>query len=573
MKKFIQKTFALTENGAKGMTKAAIASFFSNIAYMIPFMLILFFAQQILETNLLYPYYVYIIAILLLLILLYFPTNISYHSTYNETYKEAANLRFELANIIKRVPLSFFSKHDVSDISQTLMRDVGDIEHAMSHAVPQSLGILFFSAIVLVLLIVFNPILGATIAVPIILSLLLLFLSKKLQSKNTAKYHAHLRENANSFQHAIELQQEIKSFNLQKSVKEDLYKKIDLSEKLQLKAEVSQFIPVALSSSILKLTIGATILMGINLYTKEALSLLYLIGYIFAAIRLTDTIDGVFLYLSEIFYLDARIKGIATLRNAKINEGKKVTFDNYDIKFDNVTFGYNQNDVIKNLSFVAKQNQVTALVGPSGCGKTTLLRLISGLYSYDSGSITIGSHDIKGIDEESLYEKISVVFQDVMLFNISVMENIRIGNKDASDAQVIAAAKLANAHQFIQKLPDKYNTLVGENGSRLSGGERQRISIARAFLKNAPIIILDEISASMDAENEMNIQESLSTLIKNKTVLIISHRLKAIEKVDQIVLLEDGRCSATGEHKDLIKKSNLYKKMWQRFSQAEKFIY
>lgn len=573
MKKFIQKTFALTENGAKGMTKAAIASFFSNIAYMIPFMLILFFAQQILETNLLYPYYVYIIAILLLLILLYFPTNISYHSTYNETYKEAANLRFELANIIKRVPLSFFSKHDVSDISQTLMRDVGDIEHAMSHAVPQSIGILFFSAIVLVLLIVFNPILGATIAVPIILSLLLLFLSKKLQSKNTAKYHAHLRENANSFQHAIELQQEIKSFNLQKSVKEDLYKKIDLSEKLQLKAEVSQFIPVALSSSILKLTIGATILMGINLYTKEALSLLYLIGYIFAAIRLTDTIDGVFLYLSEIFYLDARIKGIATLRNAKINEGKKVTFDNYDIKFDNVTFGYNQNDVIKNLSFVAKQNQVTALVGPSGCGKTTLLRLTSGLYNYDSGSITIGSHDIKGIDEESLYEKISVVFQDVMLFNISVMENIRIGNKDASDAQVIAAAKLANAHQFIQKLPNKYNTLVGENGSRLSGGERQRISIARAFLKNAPIIILDEISASMDAENEMNIQESLSTLIKNKTVLIISHRLKAIEKVDQIVLLEDGKCSATGEHKDLIKKSNLYKKMWQRFSQAEKFIY
>ena len=278
--------------------------------------------------------------------------------------------------------------------------------------------------------------------------------------------------------------------------------------------------------------------------------------------------------LAEMMYIDARIKRIKELRQTKIQTGEKVELKNFDIEFKDVEFSYNaERKVIDGLSFVAKQNQVTALVGPSGCGKTSVLRLMSRLYDYDKGHIFIDGKEIDKIDTDSLFHKISIVFQEVSLFNTSVLENIRLGNKNADDEQVKQAARFAHCEEFISRLPQGYDTIIGENGSRLSGGERQRLSIARAFLKNAPIIILDEISASLDVENEMQIQQSLNSLIKGKTVVIISHRLKSVENVDKIIVMNNGKLDAEGTHAELLKKSALYRNMIEKSSATEKYRY
>ena len=305
----------------------------------------------------------------------------------------------------------------------------------------------------------------------------------------------------------------------------------------------------------------------------EQVSLLYFLGYLIAAVKLSDSVSTLFEGLAELMFVDARVKRIKELKSTETQEGVPADFKNFSIEFKDVEFGYNENKVIDGVSFTAEQNQVTALVGPSGCGKTTILRLASRLYDYDKGQILIDGKDIKKIETESLFDKISIVFQDVTLFNTSVMENIRIGNKSATDEQVKEAAKMANCHDFIESMPDGYNSLIGENGSKLSGGERQRISIARAFLKNAPIIILDEISASLDVENEMKIQESLNSLIKGKTVIIISHRLKSIENADKIVVMNNGKVEAAGKHSELLQKSSTYKNMVEKSSATEAYEY
>ncbi|MBQ3437687.1 MAG: ATP-binding cassette domain-containing protein, partial [Fusobacterium sp.] len=246
----------------------------------------------------------------------------------------------------------------------------------------------------------------------------------------------------------------------------------------------------------------------------------------------------------------------------------------YDIELENVSFSYNKDEnILKDVSFLAKQGEVTALVGISGCGKTSILKLVSRLYDYDRGTIKIGDKDIKKISTKNLFEKISIVFQDVILFNNSILENIRLGRPDATDEEVLKAAELANCNDFIKKMPNSYNTLIGENGVALSGGERQRLSIARAFLKNAPIILVDEISASIDVENEKKIQESLNKLLKNKTALIISHRLKSIENVDKIVVINDGKVEAVGKHKDLLRKSQTYLNLIEKSLLSENFKY
>lgn len=290
--------------------------------------------------------------------------------------------------------------------------------------------------------------------------------------------------------------------------------------------------------------------------------------------KIIFTVEGLYQNISEIMYLDSRISRIRELRNAEVQTGKSKDLKKYNIELRDVVFGYSEdNRVIDGVSFTARQNEVTAIVGPSGCGKTSLLRLMSRLYDYDDGSIIIDGEDIRDIDTDSLFDKISIVFQDVMLFNSSIMENIRLGNRDASDEEVLRAAELSNCNEFVDGLPDGYETVIGENGGKLSGGERQRISIARAILKDGPIILLDEISASLDVENEMKIQESLNTLIKNKTVVIISHRLKSIENADQIVVMNKGKVDGVGSHQELLNKSSLYKNMIDKSNMTENYLY
>ena len=309
------------------------------------------------------------------------------------------------------------------------------------------------------------------------------------------------------------------------------------------------------------------------LHTGE-INILYFLGYVLASIKVRESVEAVSMNVAELYYLDSMVKRIREVRETKIQQGKDQTISSYDIEFDQVSFSYDKDtEVLKNISFTAKQNEVTALVGVSGCGKTSILRLMSRLYDYDGGSIRIGGLDIKEISTKSLFEKIAIVFQDVTLFNASVLENIRIGKKTATDEEVVQAARLANCEEFIRRLPDGYKTMIGENGATLSGGERQRLSIARAFLKDSPIIILDEIAASLDVENEKKIQDSLNRLILDKTVIIISHRLKSVENADKIVVIDCGRVEASGTHLELLKTSPTYNNLVEKAKLTEEFQY
>lgn len=573
MSNWIRNYFSLTENGAKGSARASYAAFFKFFAYMSPMLLLMYFVQTNLEGT---PKSMsfYLIGIVVTCALMYILINIAYHTTFNETYKEAANLRIEIANTLKELPLSYFSKHNLSDLSQTLMQDVADIEHAMSHAIPEMIGFGLYFVFMCVLLLMGNVKLGLAVLVPIAASAFFLFLSKRMQVKATTKYFYKLRNNADAFQEAIEMQQEIKSYGRKASVVANIHRAIDETEKLHIETEVMQAIPVTLSSSVVRFSLGLTVMVGSLLYLNGEVPLIYVIGYTIAATKLMDAVAAVYANIAEVMYIDARIERIRELRNTKVQQGEPYEIRNYDIEFKDVRFGYDEeNTVVDGVSFTMKQNEVTALVGPSGCGKTTVLRLLSRLYDYDTGEILIDGRDIKSIDTDSLFDKISIVFQDVSLFNTSVLENIRIGRKEASDEEVIRAAQYANCMEFIEKLPEGFHTLVGENGMKLSGGERQRISIARAILKDAPIILLDEISASLDVENEMKIQESLNHLIRNKTVVIISHRLKSIENANKIIVMNKGKVDAIGTHEELLRSSKLYQTMVSRSNMTEAYRY
>lgn len=573
MIKKIQKMFALTESGAKGLLRASFYSTLQPAAFMLPMMIVMLFAQGILEDNL-RPLKFFITGIVIVAAIMYVILYATYNSLYKETYKESANLRIEIADILKSLPLSYFSKHDISDLSQAILSDVGTIEHALSHAIPEAFGMALYLLIIGAALFVMNPKLTLCIILPIVGSLCLLLLSKKMQILETGKYHKKLRETSEAFQEVIELQQEIKSYGRTEDVKQKLIKEVQDGEKMHIPVELAQALPTATATSILVFMIGFTLLFGVPMLLNGEVSLLFLLGYIIAAAKIKDAVSGLYMNLAEIMYIDSRIKRIKELREVKIQSGEKAELKTYNIEFKDVEFSYNADrKVINGLSFTAKQGEVTALVGPSGCGKTSVLRLMSRLYDYDKGQILIDGKDIAKIDTDSLFDKISIVFQDVMLFNTTVMENIRIGNKNATDDEVKEAARLANCSEFIESLPDGYNTVIGENGSKLSGGERQRLSIARAFLKNAPIIILDEISASLDVENEMKIQESLNTLIKNKTVVIISHRLKSVENADKIIVLDNGKVNAEGTHKQLMENSALYRSMIEKSGMTEVYTY
>lgn len=569
----IKNIYALTDSGARGLVKASLSCLLIYVAFLMPMFLVMYFSERLLSEQM-PSSSVFLVSILIIFVLMYLAVHYNYNMLFTSTYRESKELRIEIAQVLKSLPLSYFSRHDVSDLSQTVMKDVSDIEHAMCHAIPQMIGFVMYMALISIMMLIGNIKLALCVILPIVISFVLLFLSKKVQVYYTTKFYRNLRENSESFQEAIELQQEIKSYGQMEVVREELEKRMEGSEKIHIQSEIYQAIPVTVSSSVLKFTLGLTVFFGTLLYLRGEARLIYLIGYMVAASRIIDGVSGLHLNLAEIMYIDARINRIKELRNTPVQTGQQTELSNYDIEFQNVSFSYNdEKKVVDKVSFLAKQGEVTALVGPSGCGKTSVLRLMSRLYDYDEGRILIGGKEISSIDTDRLFEKISIVFQDVTLFNTSVMENIRIGKKTATDEEVIQAAKLANCHEFITKLPQEYDTLIGENGSKLSGGERQRISIARAVLKDAPVILLDEISASLDVENEMKIQESLNTLIRGKTVVIISHRLKSVEKADKIIVMDNGKLDCEGSHDYVLKNSELYRNLIEKSGITERYIY
>ncbi len=573
MRKWLETRFALTPQGAQDTMRAIFASFLVSLSSYAPACLLLLVIDDLVLGHH-RPTAFYVIlsaAILILILVLMF---IEYDSMYNTTYRESANLRVEIADRLNRLPLSYFSRHDTSDLTQTIMADVEAIEHAMSHSIPKFVAFFFYFPLLAILLIGYHWKLGLTVILPIVLGYGLIALSKRIQIKINKKYYLQLRKNSESFQEAIENAQEIRSFGLSQSLKSKLNAQMEESEALHLRSEITSAIPLLSSNIIMQLSLALVILLGIQLLIAGQISVLVLTAYIIAALKIKEAVDTISENVSELYYLDARIQRINAIRNAPVQQGEDTVIGDCEICLKDVTFSYQEESpVLKGTSFEARPGEVTALVGVSGCGKTSILRLISRLYDYDTGSITIGGKDIKRISTDSLFEKVSIVFQDVTLFNTSIMENIRLGNRKASDAQVREAARLANCEEFIVRLPEGYDTKIGENGITLSGGERQRLSIARALLKDAPIIILDEIAAALDVENEKKIQDSLNHLIAGKTVIIISHRLKSVEDVDQIVVIADGKAEAAGTHRELLEKSPAYQKLVENARLAEAFTY
>lgn len=571
MKNYYKKRYALSEQGAKNLTKATLFCFLTYCINLGPMIILMGLINQLVLGNVSSTVQ-YVVMAILTLVFMYILLSEEYVSLFNATYKESANLRRGIAKDLAELPLAYFSKHDLSDLSQTIMADVDRIEHAMSHSIPKVVGMWLFFPLMGLMMLIGNWKLGLAAIIPTLLSFLINPLAKQKEVSEYSRYFNVLRDNSELFQETIELQQEISSFNQSGKVKKTLYEKMEESERIHLKVEIVPMLAVGISSSLSYISLAVVISVGIQLLMHNEISLLYLIGYIIGAIKVKQLFDISTEGMTEMSYIEPAVMRIKEMKNAVLQEGKDTSLSSYDIEFKNVSFGYNEDTkVLKDVSFIAKQGEVTALVGISGCGKTSILRLVSRLYDYDKGSILIGGEDIKNISTDSLFRNISIVFQDVTLFNTSIMENIRLGRESATDEEVKKAAELANCMDFIDKLG--FDTTIGENGAELSGGERQRLSIARAFLKDAPILILDEISASLDVDNEKKIQDSLNKLIKDKTVIIISHRLKSIENVDKIVVIDEGTVEISGNHNELMEHSKVYKNLIEKTKLAEAFNY
>lgn len=572
MKQFLMRNFALTDEGAKGVFKAGRASFAVFVINLCPAFILMFWLDQLLFNHARSTGF-YLCAAVLTLVVMFFILNREYDLQYNETYKEAANLRIGIAKKLSELEMSYFYTHDLSDLSQSIMADVAAIEHACSHAVPAAIGFAFFMPLMTIMMLLGSWKMTLAAVGPTLLSFLLILLAKNTSKRLYDKFYVRLRRNSAAFQERIELAKEIKAFNMSEKIKAELYSRLDDSEKIQWQTEGGNGLIMLFSSIFSYFSLALTILVGVFLLQRGEISLLYLLGYLLAAIKIKDVVDANMEFFMEINYVDSAVKRINEIRQAKVMPGRDTQFSRFDIDVKNLDFSYDgRKKVLDGVSFSAPQGKVTALVGESGCGKTTLLRLISRLYDFDKGEVLIGGENIKQVSTESLYRNISIVFQDVKLFNTTIMENIRIGRQTATDEEVKEAARLANC-DFINELKDGFATTIGENGEQLSGGERQRISIARAFLKDAPILILDEIASSLDVDNERKIQCSLNKLIADKTVIIISHRMKSIENADEIVVLHNGRVEQIGRHHDLLKTSPSYARLIEKTKAAEDFVY
>ncbi len=566
--KFLQKKYALSPQGAKDLFKGILYSVLAYISLMLPVALLALVLNSFLDTlldggskntNVL----MYTIIGVVILVVIFVMHYLQYTITYMGTYKESERRRITLAEKLRTLPLRFFQEHDVSDLTGTIMGDCAGFEHAFSHTVSQFWGSIISTAIVCVVLLVYDWRMGLALLWVAPIAFAIVLLSRKLQSKQGRKHMAAKLELADGIQECLETVQDIKACNQEDAYMRKLDAKMDAAEKAQISSEMMTASLVTTGQMFLRLGLATVIVVGNSLMINGETTLFSYILFLIAASRLYDPLSGAMSNMAELFGVDLQVDRLKAIQNHKEEDRQKEYKTNgYDITFDHVSFAYEPGKpVLKDVSFTAKQGQVTALVGPSGGGKSTIANLVAGFYDADGGKITLGGTDIAPIDSVAMMREFSVVFQNVVLFNNTVMENIRVGRKDATDDEVIAAAKAARCHDFIEKLPDGYQTVIGENGSTLSGGECQRLSIARALLKDAPVILLDEATASLDVDNETEIQEAISKLVKGKTVLVIAHRMRTVENADKIVVLSDGVVSECGTHDELMRKNGLYAKL------------
>ena len=554
---------ALSEQGAKDMIKAFVSVTVSNLVLMVPIALLYYMVKDYMEGNLAGKGFWYVAGIVVTFVLIAVTTYIQYNATFLATYIESGVRRITLAEKLRKIPLSFFGKKDLSDLTSTIMADCAQMETASSHFVPELVGACISTTIVAIGLFFFDWRMAMAALWVLPISFIIVACSGKVQRSLNKKQMDLKMACADGIQEGLESARDLRAYNSQEEYMEGLDKKIKAVEKHAIVTELGTAVFVGSSQMILKLGIGTVALVGGILLAKGELDVITFFIFLMVVSRIYDPMQVSLQNLAAIIATGVQSSRLDEILSHEVQGGtRKMDNKGYDIEFSNVGFSYESGETVLNdVSFVAKQGEVTALIGPSGGGKTTVSRLASRFWDVNQGTITVGGMDISQIDPETLMSLYSIVFQDVTLFNNTVMENIRIGKMDATDEEVIAAAKLAHCDEFAEKLVDGWDTMIGENGSELSGGERQRISIARAFLKDAPIILLDEATASLDVDNETMIQESLSRLIKDKTVMIIAHRMRTVADADKIVVLKDGRVAENGRPEALEKQGGIYANM------------
>lgn len=561
---YIMKKYALSRQGAKDLIVATISCVVHNLMLMLPVSLLYFLVSDLYEGGVSQSHlWIYIVGMIAGVLLILFSYRWVYGATYYATYKESSVRRISLAEKLRKLPLSFFGKKDLSDLTTTIMADCTTLEQSFSHWVPEFFGAMISTVLIAICLFVFDwrMALAAMWVLPV--SLAIVAFSGKVQNYFTRKQTQAKLAVADGIQEALETMRDLKSNNAEGKYLDALDEKIDKMEGRMIKSELGAAMFVVPASMILKLGMGTVALVGGILLAENTLTVLSFFMFLLVASRLYDPLASSLQNLAAIISTRIPIERMNSIENYPIQPGTgELKTKGYDIAFENVSFSYNTGEqVLDNVSFTAKQGEVTALIGPSGGGKSTAAKLAARFWDVNRGKITIGGQDVRKVDPEKLLSAYSIVFQDVTLFNNTVMENIRIGRQGATDEDVLAAAKEAQCDEFVEKLPEGYQTMIGENGSMLSGGERQRISIARALLKDSPVILLDEATASLDAENETQIQKAISRLVKGKTVLIIAHRMRTVEGADKLVLLKEGKVAEQGTPQELYAKGGLYTKM------------
>ncbi len=561
---YIMKKYALSRQGAKDLIVATISCVVHNLMLMLPVSLLYFLVSDLYEGGVSQSHlWIYIVGMIAGVLLILFSYRWVYGATYYATYKESSVRRISLAEKLRKLPLSYFGKKDLSDLTTTIMADCTTLEQSFSHWVPEFFGAMISTVLIAICLFVFDwrMALAAMWVLPV--SLAIVAFSGKVQNYFTRKQTQAKLAVADGIQEALETMRDLKSNNAEGKYLDALDEKIDKMEGRMIKSELGAAMFVVPASMILKLGMGTVALVGGILLAENTLTVLSFFMFLLVASRLYDPLASSLQNLAAIISTRIPIERMNSIENYPIQPGTgELKTKGYDIAFENVSFSYNTGEqVLDNVSFTAKQGEVTALIGPSGGGKSTAAKLAARFWDVDRGKITIGGQDVRKVDPEKLLSAYSIVFQDVTLFNNTVMENIRIGRQGATDEDVLAAAKEAQCDEFVEKLPEGYQTMIGENGSMLSGGERQRISIARALLKDSPVILLDEATASLDAENETQIQKAISRLVKGKTVLIIAHRMRTVEGADKLVLLKEGKVAEQGTPQELYAKGGLYTKM------------
>ena len=567
----LQHVFALSEKGARDFVKAVVWCFLCNVGLMLPVGVVMATLQYLLETletggdpaAKVLVYTAGAAAVLALLFLLHW---FQYASLYLATYQESAARRIALAETLRKLPLSFFGTRDLSDLTSTMIADCSSLDQMFSHYIPQLFASILSTVFIGVCMFCFDWRMALAVLWVLPAAVLLTAGSKKLQDAFGTRNILTKRAVADVIQEDIEAIRDIQSCNRQEACLQELDRRLEAAEQSSIRSELITGVFVCSAQAFLRIGLATTVLVGAELLTGGELSFLYFLGFLFAAARLYDPLGLVLQNIAATFSAKLKIERMRAIQEQPVQTGVETCEpENFDIVFDHVKFAYRDGEsVLEDVSFTARQGQVTALVGPSGGGKSTACKLAARFWDIQGGKITLGGIDISTVDPETLLKHYSFVFQDVVLFRDTILENIRLGRRGATDEEVYAAARAARCDEFVRELPEGYQTVVGENGSTLSGGERQRISIARALLKDAPVILLDEATASLDVENETAVQEAISRLVKDKTVLIIAHRMRTVAGADHVVVLADGGVAQEGAPAELLAQNGLYRQMAER---------